>query len=55
MQTTTTQFKTPRFEALDGLRGIAIFLVVSFHVFNLHPTLLPFPESVNQFVLFETG
>ena len=29
-------YRQPRFEILDGLRGIAALIVVAFHIFEIH-------------------
>lgn len=36
METTTYLASKPRYEILDGLRGVAAFIVVAFHLFETY-------------------
>lgn len=40
---------------LDGLRGVAILLVVFFHAFARYPELVPYSDQFGNFVIFKDG
>lgn len=44
-----------RIEFLDGMRGLAILLVVSFHAYARYPELMPFGNQFESFPLFHFG
>ncbi len=44
-----------RIEFLDGLRGVAIILVVCFHAFSKWPSIVPYGNSYGDFPVFKYG
>lgn len=44
-----------RLQFLDGLRGIAILLVVGYHAFARWPVVLPYGDQYGSIVVFEQG
>lgn len=46
---------TKRIEFLDGLRGLAILLVICFHTFSRYPKIVPYGNLYGNFPLFKYG
>jgi peptidoglycan/LPS O-acetylase OafA/YrhL len=44
-----------RLQSVDGLRGVAILLVIGFHFFNAHQDLFPYGSSFSKVPLFNFG
>ena len=44
-----------RISYIDGLRGVAILLVVGFHAYSRWPSLLPYGNTYEMFPLFHLG
>lgn len=44
-----------RVEYLDGLRGLAIIMVLLFHSFARWGEIVPYGEKFSAFILFEDG
>ena len=45
----------PRIQYLDGLRGVAIILVIFFHAYARWPDVIPFGDRFSTFPVFATG
>jgi len=44
-----------RLSYIDGMRGLAIALVVGFHAFSRWPELMPFGDNFQNFPIFQYG
>lgn len=44
-----------RIEFLDGLRGVAIIMVICFHAFSKWPSIVPYGNTYGDFPLFKYG
>lgn len=44
-----------RIDFLDGMRGVAILLVIGFHAYARYPDLMPFGNKFATFPVFQYG
>ncbi len=44
-----------RIEFLDGLRGVAILLVICFHTYSRYPKIVPYGNEYSDFYIFKYG
>ncbi|MDB5508032.1 MAG: hypothetical protein JWL93_501 [Hyphomicrobiales bacterium] len=54
-ETRAAEQSTSRLLAIDGLRGLAILMVIGFHVFSRWPDLVPYGEDYRYFPPFRLG